>query len=337
MEISDYLRIFRRRLWILILLPLLAAGAVGAYLLLKPATYTATATVAAPALVGGSQTNQYSGANGTKLFVSNYSAAITSPVIVDAVSAQTGVSKTGIVDGLVVAPINADSSLLHVTFTTDKKKNAIPVAKSAASKTLTFLFQTQVDLTQRQVSQSQAALAAASKTLTAFEQTNGVQLDQTYNAANQSLNALRQSAIAAQASGNTSSAAVIATQVRVAELKQARMAPLVAQYSTLTSARTQAQTRVDAAEQASQSANAQLAAADPARTVSITGGDKVSVLSSLVKGVVVAAAAALFLAVGLVLLLELLRRPDRAAKVTPPQRGAVGSGAVGSEAVGRGV
>ena len=60
MEISDYLHIIRRRLWILILVPLLAGGVVAALVLRQPLKYDATATVAAPAVVGGQSTNHAS-------------------------------------------------------------------------------------------------------------------------------------------------------------------------------------------------------------------------------------------------------------------------------------
>ena len=79
MEIKDYLRILGRRIRILILVPLLALAAVAGYTLVQPKQYQAVATVAAPALVGGATANQYSGANGLKAFVGNFTAAVTSP------------------------------------------------------------------------------------------------------------------------------------------------------------------------------------------------------------------------------------------------------------------
>src|SRR5215217_8332494 len=109
-EISDYLRIIWRRLWILLLVPLLAGGVVAAQVLREPPKYDATATVAAPAVVGGQNTNQYSGSTGPKAFVSHFVAAIGSPRIVNQVAKETGVLPRSIRGGLTAAPIG-DSSL----------------------------------------------------------------------------------------------------------------------------------------------------------------------------------------------------------------------------------
>ena len=53
MEITDYLSVIRRRLWILLLVPLVAGGVVAALVLRNPPMFGATASVAAPAVVGG--------------------------------------------------------------------------------------------------------------------------------------------------------------------------------------------------------------------------------------------------------------------------------------------
>src|SRR5688500_12749112 len=90
MELYDYLVAIRRRLWILLAVPLLAGGVVAALVLNGPAMYRATATVAAPALVGGSSANQYSGPSGFNAFVANLTAAVTSPRILEKVAQETG-------------------------------------------------------------------------------------------------------------------------------------------------------------------------------------------------------------------------------------------------------
>src|SRR2546423_10092667 len=70
MEIKDHLALIRRRLWIIILVPLLAAGATVGLVLQQPQTYSATATVAVPGVIGG-QDGQFSGATGHKAFLAN--------------------------------------------------------------------------------------------------------------------------------------------------------------------------------------------------------------------------------------------------------------------------
>src|SRR6184192_2173533 len=120
-ELRDYLDILKRRKNILIAVPAIAALLVVGYIVAQPKQYQATATVAAPALVGGASSNQYSGANGPKSFVANFSAAVTSAPIVDQVSAETHVSKSRVKSGLSANEIGA-SSLMEVTYKTPKRK-----------------------------------------------------------------------------------------------------------------------------------------------------------------------------------------------------------------------
>src|SRR5687767_10093033 len=91
-EIVDYLRIARRRLWVLVGVPLVAALAVGLFVGLAPQRYTATCYVAAPALVGGAAAQQYTGTQAASQFVAAFKAATTSPRVLDQVAADTGVA-----------------------------------------------------------------------------------------------------------------------------------------------------------------------------------------------------------------------------------------------------
>ena len=88
MEIGDYLRVIRRRLWILVLVPVLAASIVGAVLLSQPLKYRAVATVAAPALVGGRPTANPQRPGGVRVFVANFAAALTAPQVVSKVAGR---------------------------------------------------------------------------------------------------------------------------------------------------------------------------------------------------------------------------------------------------------
>ena len=57
-ELRDYLDILKRRKNILVAVPAIAALLVVGLIVVKPKQYQATATVAAPALVGGASSNQ---------------------------------------------------------------------------------------------------------------------------------------------------------------------------------------------------------------------------------------------------------------------------------------
>ncbi len=316
LEISDYLRIIRRRLWILILVPLLAGGAVAALQLRQPTTYAATATVAAPALVGGSQNNQYTGASGAKAFVSNFTAAITAPVIVNRVATETDVLPGNIVSGLSVTPIG-DSSLLQVTYKTHNRGKAEPVAKAAASDTIKFLFETQVALAQRTLTEAQKGVTAADTALAGFVRTNGPLPEVTFNTLANQISTLQVQQANQTAAANYAAAASLGAQVRTAQAKLAQIAPAVTTFRTLTDRKTQADARFGTAQIALDQANAQAAAADPASVISLNKTKPVSRLAPLLKTVLPAAGAGLFLAVGIVFLLEVLGRRPRRTRPLP--------------------
>ena len=119
MEIVDYLRAARRRLSLIILIPLLSAGAAAALLYAQPTMYMATATVDPPALVGG-PTAQYTGAQGVIQFVAAFQATASGPMVRTAISEQTGVSTTALGDRLVVTQRGGSPSVA-VTFTSSDK------------------------------------------------------------------------------------------------------------------------------------------------------------------------------------------------------------------------
>ena len=311
MEISDYLRIIWRRLWILILVPLLAGGAVAALVLREPTKYDATATVAAPAVVGGPTANQYSGSTGPKTFVSNFVAAITSPRIVNQVAKETSVLPRNVRDGLSAVPIG-DSALIDVTYTTSRQEQAVPVARAAASDTIKFLFQTQVTLAKKQQAEAQKAVDDANAKLQGFYKSTGLVLpERSYDIKAQQLSSLEQRQLDAQASGNLTAASAIGQAITSRRAELSRLAPQVATYQALIDRRTQAQGRLNLVQQSVEGAVAQFNAADPAQVVTLNQAKPVSRVSELARKAVPAAGAGLFLAVGLVVLLEVLaRRPD---------------------------
>jgi capsular polysaccharide biosynthesis protein len=323
-EISDYLRIIRRRLWILILVPLLAGGAVAALVIREPTKYDATATVAAPAVVGGQNANQYSGSTGPKAFVSNFVAAITSPRIVNQVAQETSVLPGTIRDGLVAVPIG-DSALIEVTYTTTRQEKAVPVAQAAASDTIKFLFQTQVTLAKQTQAEAQKAVDKANANLRKFYADTGLVLpERSYDIKSQQLATLEQRQLDAQASGNVTAASTIGQAITTQRAELSKLAPQVATYQSLVDRKTQAEGRYSAVQQTLEAAVAQSKAADPAQVLTLNKPKPVSRLSTLMRKAVPAAGAGLFLAVGLVVLLEATaRRPRSDRRDDAPQRSSV--------------
>ena len=313
MEIDSYFGAIRRRLWILILVPLLAAGAVIAWELLQPPQYQATATVAAPAVVGGSgsPTNQYSGANAPRAFVADFSGAITSPLIVNQVAEKTGAAPNAVADGLAVSQIG-DSSLVQVTYTTTKRDRAVPVLNEAASATIRFLFQTQVTLAQKMVSEARKAVDKVNGELGAFYRKTGQVLpDEAYRIRAQQVADLQREQASARSRGEYAQATALESAISAKKKEVADLAPQVATYQSLVDRKGQALGRLNVLEEGLERAQAQYSAADPRSIVTLGQVQKASVLASLVKKVVPALGAGLFLAVGLILMLELGSRRSR--------------------------
>lgn len=325
MDLSYFLHVLRRRLWILVLVPVLAAAAVTGLVLTQKPKFSATAVVAAPALVGGSTQNQYTGSAGAKDYLANFTAAASSPLVTSQVATQTGTSKGAVASCLSVAPIGA-STLLDVTCTTTKKSVAGPIAQADASDTLKFLFSTQANLAQGTVQQAQTNLQSANQALLQFENTNGVLLDQTYANQETLVNQLQQEQDNEIANGHATSAASVTGQISAARARLAQLVPLVAKYDQLTAARSDAQSRYDNAVANSRAATVQLGAADPTKAVSVGDTTKASRVSTIVTYAAPAFGAGLFLAIVAVIVLELLARRRSAGSGTGSGSSGTGSG-----------
>jgi len=317
-EITDYLDILKRRKNILVAVPVLAVLLVVGFIVAKPKQFQATATVAAPALVGGASTNQYSGANGPKSFVSNFEAAVTSPPIVDAVARETGASKGRVKAGLSANEIGS-SSLMQVTYATPKHKEAVKVAQAAAAETVQFLFRTQVQLAEQPVASAQKALADAQAAIADLSKQTGLVVpDKDYEVRAQQIATLQSAQAQAIASGQGSTAARLQTQIDQQKAALAEMGDKVQQYQALTDRKDVAVTQLNQAQSALQLAQGQLAAADPQRVVTVSQVHPVSVIGDVIQKGMVSVFAGLILAVGIIAALELLERSRQPDQVEVP-------------------
>jgi capsular polysaccharide biosynthesis protein len=308
METVSYLSIIRRRLWILLLVPVLAVGVVVAWELRRPPQYSATATVAAPAVVGGPSTNQYSGVNAPRAFVADFSGAVTSPMIVNQVAEKTGAAPASIKDGLEVSQIGS-SSLVQLTYTGPRRDRVASVVNESAAATIRFLFQTQVTLAQKTVGEARKAVDRANAALASFyKQTGQVLPDEAYRIAAQQVADLQREQASARAGGETTKAASLQSTIDARKAEVAKLAPQVATYQGLVERRTQALSRLNVLEEGMERAQAQYSAADPEAIVVVGQVQRASRLPALVRKAAPAAGAGLFLAVGIVLLLELSSR-----------------------------
>jgi len=317
-ELSDYLDILKRRKNILIAVLAIAALLVVGLIVVKPKEYQATATVAAPALVGGTSSNQYSGANGPKSFVANFTAAVTSPPVVEQVARETGVSKSQVKSGLSANEIGT-SSLMQVTYKTSKHKNAFPVANAAAADTIVFLFKTQVQLAQAPVDSSKQALASVEGQIADLGKSTGLVVpDKDYEVRAQAIASLQSAQAQALANGQGSTAAHLQSQIDQMKGQLAGIAPQVQQYTALQTQKDAAVTQLNQAQQALQQAQSQLQAADPKQVVTVGKVHSVSVIGDVLQKGMVAVFAGLFLALGIIAGLELLERTRQPATVEVP-------------------
>jgi hypothetical protein len=141
-EIHDYLKLIRRRWWIILLVPAFAAGIVVWAHSDDPVKYSATATVAARSLIGHVN-SPYVGTNSTEAFAADFEATATQKPIVQAVSEATQVSSNSIRDGLNVTPVSTAagmSALINVEYVTTERDRAGSVAKQVALATVRALF-----------------------------------------------------------------------------------------------------------------------------------------------------------------------------------------------------
>ena len=319
MELSDYLRIAKSRLWILILVPLIAGLGAAAFVLSRPQQYSAVAEIAAPALVGGANVNQYSGANGQKAYVANISAAIQSDAVLDKVAAKTHLSKSRIESGVSAAPIG-ESTIVDVTYQDTKKANARPVAGAVATTAMQFLFSTQLESAKATVATAQQQLTDAATALDRFTADTGLVVpDKDYETRLQQIANLQEEAAQQAAANNPLGAESIRASIPVLQGELNALAPKVAQYLSLVDAKTSAQTRLDQALASLAPVEAESAAADPGRTIIVGTTKQVPKVADAVLAAAAGIGAGLFLAAGIVALLEVWRkRKEPQLVVTEP-------------------
>jgi uncharacterized protein involved in exopolysaccharide biosynthesis len=307
-EIVDYLRIARRRVWVLVGIPLAAAIATTLLVVLSPAQYTATATVSAPALVGGAAGNQYNGSQAVNQFVSAFQSTAQGPTVRQNVSDATHVATGKISSGLTVSQVGA-SSAMTLTYQSTNRKEIVPVLTGVVQQTLGSMFGSQVTLAQAQMTAAKADIASASAAIVAWEQKNNlVDPDQIYSSRIQQIQSLQAQQASLQANGKPTGSAEISAEIASLKAGLVKFAPLLAEYDGLTAARDAATTALNNAADSLSSARSQLGAADPSKVAYISGEHPVNDGSELLTKVVPVTGAAIFAAVALVTILELLAR-----------------------------
>jgi len=138
MEIAEYLRIIKKRIWVVVLIPVLAVALAIPLVLRGPTEYAATATVAGPLVVSRAPGSPYKTTNGARQFVADFAAAATLPAVIDATAQMTNTPPDQIGSKSSATPIG-QSSLVQVRYQSADASNAAAVAKALAFQTLEYL------------------------------------------------------------------------------------------------------------------------------------------------------------------------------------------------------
>ena len=326
-EIADYLRIRPGWGWAILLAPILAGVAAVVILLAATPQFASAATVAVPALVGGANSNQFTGSSGSRAFFAEFQAIAKSPVVVQQVAAETGVTKSFVTGCITVSPVGANVTgngtssspvaLLNDTCTAAHKATASRVATADAKATLRYLFSTQNSVAGAALNSAQAELTAANNALASFEQANGALLDHSYADTELALHQTQQAEVNAINSKQTALEASLQSQANADSAKLAALAPKVAEYDSLAAAVNQARIRYNDTVKATHGLSEQLSVATSPGAVVTSPGHKVSRSTTVIKILGPAAAGGLFLVLIAMLLTELLRRSRRSPVLFP--------------------
>lgn len=322
MEIRDYLRAIRRWLWLPIVVPLLAGLITGGLLEMQPSKYQANATVIVPAVTA----KGFSTSAAAQYAVTFEDVLVSTPVV-DKVAAKYHVPIQDLVAGLSASTTTASSNIIHVVYLGYRSQNTTGIVDDATVVSLDAIAEPQLVQAQNAVSAGQVQLEQANAAINNFNATTGNLLpQQQFDAEQQELDTLDLELQQANIAGDTAHATALEGLISQREQQLATLAGQLTQYTTLNDSR---QAAIAVADHAAQSLNdvELLIAADHASgTVTVAKVGRVSKLADTVKFAAIAVIVALALALGVILLMELMRKPGQAAAVAKPAGEAEGAG-----------
>ncbi len=314
MEIRQYVRGLLSRLWIVVLLMLLAGGAAYAAVRDTKDAYAGTVNVTVPATQALT-----AGANGQ--YIANFQAGINSNSVLDKVASDTGESTDALDAGLSTNQLG-NSSFISVTYVNRDANKAEAVAKAAATRTSELLAAPAIAQQKAIESSAQKALddaTAAAKTaqgaLDAFTKKNG-RVESELNGAQAQVTQLivSQQVQISSGRGTTNYSLLIAKSA--AEV--ARLQPLVTQYDALDRAASTAGVAAQGANARLVSTIGDLAVASAPPLIDEATHVLQPKKTVIIKTVAVAAGLAFVLGFALILLIEFLLATRRAAPAATP-------------------
>lgn len=283
-----------RHLWWIVLVPLLAAAAGGAWVLQQPPTWTGTATVQ-PVVTGATPSSQGSGGVNSNEYVSAFQAIATGAPLLARVSDETGVPERRLGRDLEVSR-SGESTSLVVRFASPDRDDVEPVLRAVTAATLEQVFQGEVVQAESAVARAQEQVAAADAALTEFGTRTGVaDPGRAYQSLLTQLNTLDARRVDALASGDSSRARELAAEADRARATLPTYVPLLTEYDQLTADRDAAQDRLDRARERQDVAAGRVAATTPENVVFVEGPVQQSQLVAVGRTAAVAGAVALVL------------------------------------------
>ena len=307
MEIIDYLRIARRRWWILVAVPVLAGLAAAVLILSAPASYTTTATISSGSLVN-SDGSPFAGTQATGQFVAAFTAAAQNPRTRQAVQTQTGVSAADQANGIQVDAVGASSDV-QVLFTSGDRKLSAAVAQATAKETLKQMFTVRADQAVATRDRAQQSATDANAAIQALAQKYQMaDPPRAYQAQLGQVASLQQEQASLRANGNAIGAAAMDAPIAAAKKELAAFLPILAEYNDLNSRQVAASSDLAQSQAEWRHALALKAAATSDNTVYLGPTTPADKQATLVATLPVIIGVGLFLAVLLILLIEVTTR-----------------------------
>ena len=299
MEIRDYVRLMGRRLWILVLLPLIAGGLAFTLVSSEPQRFRTVATVGSADLLPGR--------NESEQYVADFYAAVTIPAIVDKVAESTGVSGQRIRTGIRTVRLGT-SSLIQVSFETTQRDPAksAAVVEQLSREALAFLFQSPVEFAQNRRNEAKKAVEEINSAMDAFLAEVGVSLpDEEYRITQSLVSQLRVRFEEANAAGDAGAADRLRDAIAQREAQLVKLGPKVVQFNRLREQREPVLATLKDADEALQRAQARAAVSRGESIVVVSrNATPVARTQGIVRRTVAVMAASFLLAVGLVAVLE---------------------------------
>ena len=323
MEIRDYLRAIRRVLWLVILIPVLAALATGGLMEIQPSAYEADASVVVPA-ISASAFSQ----SAASQYVDTFKDVLVSRPVLTDVSQKFAIPTSELAAGLTASTITPSSNIIHVVLIGKARQNLQGAVHEATVDSLNAIAQPRLIQAQNAVALADSGLQAANTKFNTFVEFTGNGNPPTeFNNALTLLN--QQEGILATATVNHDAIHVAAANARIAQLKTelVTLGQQDEQFQTLNDALSAARSASDHANQELVDAQALVTTDEAAGTVTTVEVGRLSKLSDTIKFTGIAFALALIMMLGLILIMELMRAGRRTAADVDLRQGAFAWGA----------